>query len=68
MHEHVRMRDVRLYLRDVLREYGALMTYTPQPLPGAICYSGGSLCSSARDAVITVVHVQQYQVRLNHIG
>lgn len=37
---HVRMRDVRLYIRDVLREYAALQKFKPKPGPGV----GGLPC------------------------
>ncbi len=43
LHEHVRMRDVRLYLRDVLQEYAALQQFQPYPHPQAVCYTGGRL-------------------------
>ena len=41
MQQHVRMKDVQLYLRDLLKEYGALFKYSPAPSPRAKCFSGG---------------------------
>ncbi len=38
--EHLRHEDVRLYLKDLLLEYGALMRYKPNPVREAICYTG----------------------------
>lgn len=35
MHEHVRMRDARLYVRDLLIAYAAMQRFKPSVLPGA---------------------------------
>lgn len=40
MSDHVRMEDVRLYIRDVLKEYAALQTYKAQPSWDSVCYTG----------------------------
>lgn len=40
MADHVRMEDVRLYIRDVLKEYAALQTFKPQPAWESVCYTG----------------------------
>ena len=40
MTDHVRMEDVRLYIRDVLREYAALQTFRPKPTWDSVCYTG----------------------------
>ena len=40
MAKHVRMEDVRLYIRDVLKEYAALQTFRPKPTWNSVCYTG----------------------------
>lgn len=40
MNDHVRMEDVRLYIRDVMKEYAALQTYKARPSWDAVCYTG----------------------------
>ena len=41
MQDHVQMQDVRLYIRDVLKEYASLQTATEiKPSWNAICYTG----------------------------
>ena len=37
------MTDVRLYIRDALRQYAALQTFKPQPSLNALCYTGDLL-------------------------
>ena len=34
------MEDVRLYIRDALREYARLQTFAPRPSWDAVCYHG----------------------------
>lgn len=34
------MADVRLYIRDLLREYAALQAFYPQKKPNSVCYTG----------------------------
>ena len=34
------MEDVRLYIRDALRQYAALQVFKPQPSWNAVCYTG----------------------------
>jgi hypothetical protein len=48
--EHVRMWDVRLYVRDVLQEYAALQQFKPEQQPNTFCYTGwlGDCGSAAR--------------------
>ncbi|GAB4823426.1 hypothetical protein N2152v2_010472 [Parachlorella kessleri] len=43
LREHLRAEDVRLYLRDLLQEYGKLLKFQPKPSQGAVCYSGPRL-------------------------
>lgn len=43
MTENVRMEDVRLYIRDVLKEYASLQTFKPKPSWNAVCYTGQEL-------------------------
>jgi len=43
MNDHVRMEDVRLYIRDVLKEYAALQTFKAQPSWNSVCYTGEHL-------------------------
>lgn len=43
LREHLRAEDVRLYLRDLLQEYGKLLKFRPKPSQGAICFSGPRL-------------------------
>ena len=39
--DHVQMEDVRLYIRDVLKEYASLQTATQiKPSWNAVCYTG----------------------------
>lgn len=38
--DHVRMADVRLYVRDLLREYAALQTFVPRRRQNSVCYTG----------------------------
>lgn len=38
--DHVRMHDVRLYIRDLLREYAALQKFKPKKHTNSICYTG----------------------------
>ncbi|GAB4824253.1 hypothetical protein N2152v2_011299 [Parachlorella kessleri] len=40
---HVRMRDVKLYLRDMLREYAQLLDFQPVPGDKSRCYTGKRL-------------------------
>ena len=41
--EHVQMDDVRLYIRDALKEYARLQTFAPRPSWNALCYTGRQL-------------------------
>lgn len=41
--EHVQMDDVRLYIRDALKEYARLQTFAPRPSWNAVCYTGRQL-------------------------
>ena len=41
--EHLRMRDVRMYIRDALSQYASLQAFTPQPSWNAECYTGQML-------------------------
>ena len=41
--EHLRMRDVRMYVRDALRQYASLQSFTPQASWNAECYTGQML-------------------------
>ena len=43
MNDHVRMEDVRLYIRDVLKEYASLQTFKPRPSWNSECYTGDHL-------------------------
>lgn len=43
MTDHVRMEDVRLYIRDVLKEYAAMQTFKPEPTWDSACYTGEML-------------------------
>ncbi len=38
--DHLRMTDVRLYIRDLLREYAALQSFVPVKKPNSVCYTG----------------------------
>lgn len=38
--DHLRMTDVRLYIRDLLREYAALQAFVPVKKPNSVCYTG----------------------------
>ena len=38
--DHVQMDDVRLYIRDALKEYARLQTFAPRPSWNAVCYTG----------------------------
>lgn len=41
MEDHVQMEDVRLYIKDVLKEYASLQTATQiKPSWNAVCYTG----------------------------
>lgn len=37
------MDDVRLYIRDALKEYARLQTFAPRPSWNAVCYTGDEL-------------------------
>lgn len=37
------MKDVRLYIRDALRQYAALQVFKPQTSLNAVCYTGDLL-------------------------
>ena len=41
--EHLRMKDVRMYVRDALRQYASLQSFTPQASWNAECYTGDRL-------------------------
>ncbi|CAL5226901.1 g9774 [Coccomyxa viridis] len=41
--EHLRMRDVRMYVRDALSQYASLQIFTPQSSWNAECYTGEML-------------------------
>lgn len=41
--QHVRMPDVRLYIRDALQKYASLQRFKPRPSWNAECYTGEML-------------------------
>ena len=41
--QHVRMADVRLYIRDALAKYASLQRFMPHPSWNAECYTGEML-------------------------
>lgn len=43
MRDHVRTRDARLYIRDLLVAYAAMQRFKPKVQPGAVQYTGAKL-------------------------